>query len=703
MFAYTIYVKKPGILKYAVVMIFFCFGLLSKPMLVTLPCVLLLMDFWPLDRVGYLQHYKADQHLNIYPILKLSLEKIPLLAMGLAAVFLSSYSLKLQGVYISTLQRPMSIRIENAIVTYVKYIFKTFWPADLAVFYPFPITIPLWKVISAAVVLAAVSVMVFRKFRAFPWLTVGWLWFLGTLFPVIGLVQGGLWPEMADRWAYVPQVGLFIMIAWTTARLIEFGKKPYQFLAMVTGAALIALSIGTWFQVKHWKNSKTLFNHAIAATGENFILLRNLGKAYFDEKDYHGAITQYRKALELAPNKAGVHFLLGEAYYKIHEPNNAISHYLATIKLAPEKHTPYTRLGSILNENRLIRETQLGYENRPVIIRNKNELDRKVKSTFEYERNVEAIEKEVLKVIETTEEKEAVYYNVGAFYGKQGKLANARKYLEKTIALNPINSEANFNLGIIAVKQNRPKSAEKHLIDAIESNSQHIDARNNLGHLFLMTGRIRNAIREFQAALKLDPMDTLVRTNLADALMKAGELDKAHREFSKIIEIDPENEDAQMSKNKIIRIITDLDSEIAHTEALLNNDENSPLLLETMGDLYFYRGKPQQAIDYYARLSSLYPDNLEALQKVAITYSCLGKFSEAIVYFKKGVELAPDIPENYYNVACMYSRLNEIDLALKWLRQALDKGYNKLEKLEYDEDLDNVRNTPRFQDTIGGY
>ncbi|MBU2621995.1 MAG: glycosyltransferase family 39 protein [Proteobacteria bacterium] len=208
MLSYVFYTRRPNILRYCVLILFFVLGLLSKPMLVTLPFVLLLFDYWPLERFDLKQ---SGLHKKI---LYLVLEKLPFFIISSYSVYISTVSLKLTRNIISTDYVPMQLRLENAIVSYAAYIGKMVWPSGLSIYYPFPASIAVWKIIASLILLVSVTIFVLFKMRRFRFLGTGWFWFIGTLIPVSGIVQGGLWPEMADRWAYVPYIGLFVIISW---------------------------------------------------------------------------------------------------------------------------------------------------------------------------------------------------------------------------------------------------------------------------------------------------------------------------------------------------------------------------------------------------------------------------------------------------------------------------------------------------------
>jgi len=261
---YVYYSRRPGLRPYLLTLLLFCLGLLAKPMLVTLPFVLLLLDYWPLGR------FRPHQPRGITP-LRLILEKVPFFALSIGSIYVSSLSLTAYKGFISTASVPLTLRIENALVSYVTYMAKMIWPAPLAVFYPYPEGIAGWKVIGAGAVLAGVSALSLWAWRRAPYLLVGWLWFLGTLVPVSGLLQAGLWPAMADRWAYVPLIGLFVMTAWGVPDLLGQWRHRRNVLAASALVFLVGLGICAARQVSHWKNSVTLFSHAVAVTPQNWL------------------------------------------------------------------------------------------------------------------------------------------------------------------------------------------------------------------------------------------------------------------------------------------------------------------------------------------------------------------------------------------------------------------------------------------------
>ena len=387
--AYCRYAEKPGPMRYLYVVLFFALGLMSKPMIVTLPFAMLLLDWWPMGRFQIqrdseterIQDALADRGgFSVLSPSRLVYEKLPLIFLAVIASVLVLVTEKGVGALSSFETLPLSARVANAVVSYVTYIGKMIWPAGLAFFYPHPVAIPLWKWLGAATALGASSLWIFRMGKRHPYLPVGWLWYLGTLLPVIGLIQVG--PHaMADRYAYIPMIGLSVMIAWGIPALADHVRLRAPLLAVVAVIVLAALASATWFQLGTWRNSEALFSHAIGATKNNYIAHNNLGLAYYGEGRTEEAIREYRAAIAIHPNHAylysnlgvalnrtgryeealacfqealrrrnegGMHHNLGIALYHLGKYEEALIHFRQAVSLGEKKADTYNFIGSAL-------------------------------------------------------------------------------------------------------------------------------------------------------------------------------------------------------------------------------------------------------------------------------------------------------------------------------------------------------------------
>jgi len=349
---YVLYVERPGKIRFLIPLLFFALGLMAKPMLVTLPFVLLLMDYWPLGRLG-----GAMMPLGIMAqpatggqgafILRLVIEKIPFFALSAASCWMTIHAQQGKGAVGSLERFPIVVRVTNAVVSYVKYIAKTIWPQNLAAYYPHPGIVSWWWVLGASLLLVAVSILAIRTIRQWPWFIVGWLWYLGTLVPVIGLMQVGT-QAMADRYTYVPLIGLFIITAWGFAELIAGWRNKKKLLVLAGASLIITLMVSSWFQVRHWKNSITLFQHAVEATSKNFLAYEKLGVALTARGKPAAAIMHFKEALRIKPDNEGVHLNLANALLSKGKIDECIRYYQKVLRDHPGYATLHHNLGVVL-------------------------------------------------------------------------------------------------------------------------------------------------------------------------------------------------------------------------------------------------------------------------------------------------------------------------------------------------------------------
>ena len=343
MWTYARYAERPKLNRYLLVILPFVLGLMAKPMLVTLPFVLILLDYWPLNRLQLNSLSTIwGKRAGVRGVLW---EKVPLLAFSVISIYLSSLSVQRFGVVVSTESVPMGLRIANSLVSYAGYIGKMIRPHNLAVFYPPHDMVPLWQAVLAALFLAFVSILVIRTARQRPYLVVGWLWYIGTLVPVIGLARAGLWPAMADRFAYIPLIGLFVMIAWGVPDLMARWRHQRLALSISAGIVLLSFAICTWFQTCHWKNSIALFTHTLNATADNYVAHNYLGLALAEEKRNEEAISHYCEAVRIKPNFAEARINLGKGYFGQGDVDGAIAELRRAILLAPRSPEAHYNLG----------------------------------------------------------------------------------------------------------------------------------------------------------------------------------------------------------------------------------------------------------------------------------------------------------------------------------------------------------------------
>src|SRR5213080_4076981 len=348
--AYVPYVRAPSIRRYLFVAVVFAFGLMSKPMLVTLPFVLLLLDYWPLGRIRG-QKSDVSGHENL---VMLVVEKIPLV--GLSAISSVVTFLAQRGAVGWTEQLPVLARINNAVVTYAAYMWQMLWPVKLAVFYPHPESrLPLWEIILCLLLLIGITAaaVVLRKSR--PYFITGWLWYLGMLVPVIGLVQVG-WQGRADRYTYLPQIGLYIAITWGIADVTAALRWQREILTAGTAIVVGLLSWCASVQASYWRDSETLFTHALAVTSNNDVAENNLGIVFLQKGNLDKAISLLQAAVDLRPENSPAHENLAKALLQKGQVTDALVHYRRLLELQPDNIEAHNIVGTVLIQQGQARE-----------------------------------------------------------------------------------------------------------------------------------------------------------------------------------------------------------------------------------------------------------------------------------------------------------------------------------------------------------
>ena len=353
---YARYVERPGPARYVPVFCLYALGLMAKPMLVTLPCVLLLLDYWPLGRYRTANPARPvlpgdgdsrGKLVNGSSVGRLVLEKVPLFLLAAASGMITVYAQKSGEALASLEVVPYGLRISNAFVAYVAYIGKMFWPAGLSVIYPLPPGVPLWQVAGAVLLLSGISILAILLRGSAPFLLVGWLWYLGTLVPVIGLVQVGI-QAFADRYSYIPLIGLFMCIAWAVPEAASAGRRQRALLAASAALVLVVFAAATWRQTGFWKDSRKLFTHALAVTSGNYMAHLNLGTALAEQGNLAEAMDHYDAALRINPNLAIAHFNLGNGLLAQGRRAEAVSQYRAALRINPSYASAHYNLGVVM-------------------------------------------------------------------------------------------------------------------------------------------------------------------------------------------------------------------------------------------------------------------------------------------------------------------------------------------------------------------
>ena len=448
--AYVRYAEAPAIRRYAWVAIMLALGLMAKPMLVTWPFVMLLLDYWPLGRladpIGKERQRSASHSEAATGIASLVWEKLPLFALVAASAVVTSVAQSHLGAVRTFTQFPITPRLSNVLVSYVKYLRLAFWPNDLAVFYPFPKAgIPAWQIIGAALLLIAITALCFSQRKIRPYLIVGWLWFLGTLVPVIGLVQVGA-QTMADRYFYIPSIGLFIALVFGLADIAQTRRVAPWLSAAIANVVLLVLATLTDAQIHRWNDSITLFKHALTVAPSNVIAEDNLGLAMHKSGHLDEAAAHFEKALQIQPNDHTALLTMGVTRFYQGRVPEAIEYAQATIRSEPDSPKAHNLLGMALAKQN----------------RNEAALD------------------EVRRASELEPKDAEIRSNLGLALARLGRIPEAIDQFHEAVRLDPNNAAAHANLGWALLESGKPAESIPEFEAALRLNPEFKAAADGL-------------------------------------------------------------------------------------------------------------------------------------------------------------------------------------------------------------------------------
>lgn len=573
---YVDFARHPSTGRFMAVFLFFLLGLLAKPMLITLPCMLLLLDYWPLKRIRFSNarpesegssEDRAFSRIQVSAV-SLVIEKIPLFILSFACAFWSSLSHGPSGLVTET--APMTLRLSNALVSYIIYIKKLFWPVELAVFYPFPTSIPTWQVLLSVLLLLCLTILFIYSIKLTRAFITGWLWFLGTLIPVSGLLQPGLWPALADRWAYIPYIGLFIILAWGVPTTLLKWRHRNMAMALLAAVFIVALSARTHFQASFWKNSTALFSRTLVVTENNQLAQLNLGLAlHKEEGKIEEAIKHYIAVLKNRPDLPIAYINLGKAYKDIGRIDEAVSQYKKAIELDPSSYAAHINLGN------------MGFE----------------KGRFE-----EAISY-YKQAVQIKPNSVNGHIRLGFAYSKAEKYDKASEQFNIALKINPHSDEAYNNLGILAVKTRRLNRAVFYFKKALTINPDLSNAEKNLKNIMDSITNIKKKIQKIELELKADPDNIPL-------LFQAGKIYRQNSNFSKAIDI----------YKKIL--IVEPDSSEAY---------------KNLAFAYARQGDYEQGLTSFKKAVALQPHDPQPYYYIACIYSRQNQTKKAVAWLKKAI------------------------------------------------------------------
>jgi tetratricopeptide (TPR) repeat protein len=647
MWAYVRYAERRSPYRYLLGLLCFALGLMAKPMVVTLPFVLLLLDYWPLDRFKREKLDGAGSQQIASPIdsnrrrLSATLllwEKVPFFILAAACSVVTFLGGQSEGAVESLDWLPINVRLANALVSYIRYIGKMIWPQHLTVLYLHPgHTLPLWQVAMASVLLTALTIVVIWGARhRHRYLVTGWLWYLGTLVPVIGLVQVGL-QAMADRYTYVPLIGIFIIIAWGIPYLFKKIRHRRVVIATAAGVVLFCLMTRTWLQLGHWKNSIMLFKHGVAVTANNYVMHNSLGLALAQEGTVEEAILHYSIALRIKPEYIPAHNNLGVVLADRGRLEEAIAHYSEALRLKPNYVLAHNNLGNALAKQGRLEEAIAHFS-------------------------------EALRI---KPDDELTHNSLGHALAKQGRLEEATTHLTKAMSIKPEYAEAHNNLGVVLAEQGKLEKAMAHYSEALRVKPDYVEAHNNLGHALSKQGRREEAIAHYSEALRLKPEYAEAHNNMGVVLAEQGKLEKAMAHYSEALRVKPDYVEAHNNLGVVLDIQGRLEEAIFHFSEALRIDPKYVKAYNNFGVALAARGRLEEATPYFFEALRIRPDYAEAHNNLGLALAREGMFEKAIYHYDKALSLNPEYAEAHNNLGVALAAQGRFREAIAHFSEAL--------------------------------
>ena len=499
---------------YVTVVVLFALGLMCKPTVVTLPFVLLLLDYWPLGR-----NQPSSSLGTRTTWMRLVVEKLPLFVLSAASC--AATLLAQQEALDASLKPPLMERVDNALVSYVIYVGQMIWPARLAVLYPYPegdLKVP--QVILALLLLLSLSAAVFLWRKKYPFLLTGWLWYLGMLVPMIGIVQVGS-QVRADRYTYLPQIGLYILVAWGAMELFHQWRRNRVILAAAALLIITALITRSYFQTSYWRDTETLWRHATATTSNNYIATNNLAQVLFQSGRFDEAIAECQKALKIKPDLAAAHNNLGVALIRSKQGggtalrqksiDEAIGHYRAALQIKPDFMQARSNLGNALLQ--------------------KGQID-------------EAIA-QFRKALEVDAQYAEAEFSLGKAFWQKREANEAIAHYQKAVEISPDYAEARYSLGNAFVAEGKYSEAIANYKAAVRTRADYFEAHYNLGCVLATVGNTSEALNELNKAVRINGDSAKVHCTLGSLLAHMGQREEAVAHLTEALRIEPDYNDAK--------------------------------------------------------------------------------------------------------------------------------------------------------------
>ena len=651
--AYAHYARRPSVARYALVALALALGLMAKSMLVTLPCVLLLLDHWPLGR------RREGASLG-----RLVLEKLPLFALAGASSTVTLLTQSAEGAVGTLSEISLDERVWNALASYGAYLRTTFWPSDLACFYPHPAVVrgggedPFVRAMLWAAVLAAVTWACARLRARRPYLIVGWLWFVGTLVPVIGVLQVGS-QSHADRYTYLPTIGVSIAVVWLAASFASRGVRTRRALAVAAGALVAAAASATWFQVPVWKDSRSLYEHALAVTDQNYLAHTNLGVLLLERGDLEAATEHLEAAERINRRYVDARYNLGLAYMGAGRMAEAEQQFRDVLRDEPQHEDARVNLRAVIELSTDADDVRAQYE--ALLARDPGDAATRTSlaSLLYREGELDRAEREAARALEDGGELAEAHLILGVVDSSRGDFAAAERHYRRALEIDPELALAHAMLGNNSLQAGAVQEGEESLRRALQFQPDLAEAQESLARLYLMRGERERGLVHVEALLEIEPHHAEAHNMRGIVHLETGELAEAEARFRRVLELDP-----------------------GHSGARGN-----------LGRVFERRGEPRKAVEQYELGLARDPGSVQLAQAAAWLLATSSDAdardgAEALRWARLAAEATGHAHPAILDVlAAAQAESGDFDGAVRTLRGALERVGNPARRAEMEARL----------------
>lgn len=628
-----------SLIRYFVVVLMFSLALMSKPIVVTLPFVLLLLDYWPLKRLMAPETSARFQWRCI-------LDKVPLLALS---GIMCAITILAQHGAVSPL--PLSLRLSNAAVSSIVYLRQMLFPSGLVVLYPFPEHgLPHLEIFLACGLLVAISLAVFLVRRKYPWLLFGWLWYLGMLVPVIGILQVGAQAH-ADRYTYLSEIGLCIALVWSVAEFAVRFRRYQMALGSLSATVVLVLAVCAHNQTAYWQNSRRLWTRALAFTSNNIVAQNNLGNALLDagiideaiahfeaarqirpedpktafnlgnaliqKGDLTEGIANLSQALELKPDYAEAHINLGSALLKAGKVHDAVDHFQKSLQLDPTQPSAWNDLGYARLQQGSVQKAAVCFQKALQLDPTQPVTQDNIANTLMQQGEVDDAIGHYKKALQLKPEFAEAEYNLGTALVQENNLDDAIVHFREALRLKPDYANAAYNIGIARFHQGKADEAAAFFQKAIQINPDYAEAHYNLGNALVRQGKIEDGIAQFRKALEIEPGQVMTRNNLGYVLLQSGKVDEAIAEFKEVLQSQSQNANAHFNLGNALLQKGEAAAAVGHFQQALQQEPDFAEAHYSLGTALLQKGREVDALTQFQQAIRLKPDYSEALNDLA--------------------------------------------------------------------------------------